>query len=200
MDNSYYETCNLDPWIQEIVNRMHESTSQGKPFVDLSYEHPRGFIPQPILRRKAVREVLKGWTVRAAKSAPTPEPNNVWIGAQGKDLERCSLTPFRQEIELRERESFVADLTNHHPRGGIPKVILDRIGMHNNRKWREQMAEEIDKLQGQANRAEALSKTLLEKCDAVEDPRKLKAASKDQIKLAEQLRAQAAELQRDLNE
>jgi hypothetical protein len=211
-----YENCDIRPWVQEIVNRMHETKVENKPYLDLSYGHPRGFIPNQIIRRRAVQEILKGWPVYSAKSAPTPETGKMWAGAIGQDWNTCDVRPFIKELDRREQEAAaeayklsatncvkhfpVVDTTCFHPRGGIPEIILNRIKLRSNTKWRTEVSAEIHRLLGEANKAQGLAGTLLGKCDAVEDKRKLKAASKLQLELAEDLRAQADRLRKELDD
>ena len=209
MTDYSYESCNLAPWIEEIVSRMRESHAAGTPVVNLSFSHPRGYIPPQILRRKQVRELLNGWQVNAARVEPDNYPAREFAYSSDPKI-------VAREIELREAEAAeeaarltaanchthipIADLTNFHPRGGIPEAVLNEVRARNSIAWRVRMNQEIHRLQGEANRAEALSKTLLEKADGVDDPRKLKAASKDQMRLAEDLRHTAAALQRELDD
>jgi hypothetical protein len=211
-----YETCDTGPWIQEIINRMHESRGTNGQYLDLSYAHPRGFIPNQIIRRKAVQEVLKGWPVYSAKSAPSIDTGNLWAGAVGKDWNTCDVKPFIKELERREQEAIseaakltasncarhlpLVDTTNFHPRGGIPEAILTRIKLRGSPKWRTEMGEKIHRLEGEANKAQGLAGTLLGKCEAVDDPRKLRAASRDQLRLAEELRAEAARIRKELDD
>jgi hypothetical protein len=211
-----YETCDTGPWIQEIINRMHESRGANGQYLDLSYAHPRGFIPNQIIRRRAVQEVLKGWPVYSAKSAPSIDSGNLWAGAVGKDWNTCDVKPFIKELERREQEAILeaakltasncvrhlplVDTTSFHPRGAIPEAILTRIRLRSSTKWRTEMGDLIHQLTGEANRAQGLAGTLLGKSEAVDDPRKLKAASRDQLKLAEDLRARVEQIKKELDD
>lgn len=199
-----WEYCDLTPWLTEIVARMHEAAAAGTNLVNLSWSHPRGFIPNQIVRRRQVRELLKGWRFDNSKYPPNGAVTGGYWAPRGAepDLETCSLLPFRKEVERREAEALAThtplDLTPGHPRGGIPEVILRRLAQRVDKGWRAEQEAYIGKLRGDANRAAALAQTLHDKMDAVEDPRKLKAASRDQLRLAEDLRAEADKLEKEL--
>jgi hypothetical protein len=199
------EWCPIEGWVAEIVTRMHEAHAAGAPVANLSYTHPRGYIPTQILRRPAVREVLEGWQYYSAKSPPTVEPARVWIppGWESADLATCPLQPFVDEISLREAEyqgsEFrVIDMTNWHPRGGIPEVIQDRLYKRSSDTWRRKAREEIDHLLGLANKDESFAQTQQERMPKYEDASRLEAAARELRERAEQHRAKARWLVEEL--
>lgn len=216
-----YEYCPLLPWYNEVVTRMHEAHLAGSNVVNLSYTHPRGYIPTKILRRKAVRELLAvGWGVDNAASAPTPAPDNWFLPRGSKDLEYCDLDPFLKEIERREREAVaeaqtmtrhdgqkhvpLSDLTTFHPRGGIPPAISKRLDRRRNRTWRQDMMAEIERLTGEANKAEAFAKTQEERGNAFKDDgrdsKPLLDSAKELVGRAEQLRENVKWLRKELGD
>jgi hypothetical protein len=73
-----YESCDLAPWHAEIVQRMHEAHAAGQHILDLSYTHPRGFIPNQILRRPTSKKLLEGWTWSNTRLPPSPMPEHWW--------------------------------------------------------------------------------------------------------------------------
>lgn len=210
-----YETCPIEPWVAEIVMRMHEAAAVGTTVVNLSYTHPRGFIPNQILRRPQVRKVLAGWSYNAERFPPVPYPNREWLPSAGLNLDYCPTAPFEREIALREAEAAAAvragvsslpiiDLTNWHPRGGIPQVIMTRIERRKLKSWREEAAARVTALYGEANQAEGLAKSMREKAaglaDNGKDPAAMLAAVTEQNQRAEVLRQQARFLKQELGE
>lgn len=162
-----FEYCDIRPWVEELSRRMEEARAMGTNVVNLSYTHPRGFFPLPIVRRPAIREMLKtGWTFVREEGPPTPHPERYFIPEgwpttclTDGSLVWCDTKPFEDEIERRHLGERVADLTGFHPRGAIPDDILKRIQRRKNPKWREEMSNEIEKLRGQANKDEAFATT-----------------------------------------
>lgn len=208
-----YETCDLAPWLQEISNRMHEAAAANTNRVNLSCSHPRGYIPNQILRRPMVRKLMTGWTYDNSRSFPHPAPDN-WFKS-GLNYETCSTRAFEKEISLREKEAQaevkagramfpVVDLTTWHPRGGIPKTILERIERRGDRDWRIEMQQEIDSLLGEANKAEAHSGTMKARAEIQvskgNSPEALLNASKEAMKRAADLRAQAELIKKEMGE
>jgi hypothetical protein len=200
-----FEWCPIEGWVAEIVGRMHEAHAAGAQIVNLSFTHPRGYIPNQIIRRPAVQEVLKGWTYTNAKT-PTPmEPPKVWMppGWANVDLESCPLQPFVDEIAGREAEQpgnefHIIDMTNWHPRGGIPEVIIDRLTRRSNDSWRRKTRDEIDHLLGLANKDVSFAQTQQDRMERYEDPSRLEAAARELRERAEQHRARARWLTEEL--
>lgn len=212
-----YESCPIEPWVAEIVQRMHEAAAVGTSLVNLSYTHPRGYIPNQIMRRPAVRALfVGGWAYDNTRIAPTPYPKDrLWLPKLGLDLDTCPTAPFEQEISLREDEALAAhragqtalpivDLTPYHPRGGIPQQILKRLERRTSRAWRNTASEEASSLFGEANKAEALAKSMRERlvilADSDKDTAAMKNAIQEQIQKAEKLRQQARFLKQELGE
>jgi hypothetical protein len=215
-----YEYCPILPWYNEVVTRMHEASAAGSHVVNLSYTHPRGYIPTKILNRRDIRKVLTGWVVDNAATAPTPAPDHWFLPRGSKDLEYCDLDPFLKEIERREREAVaealtlsrhdgqrhvpLSDLTTFHPRGGIPPAITKRLDRRRNRTWRQDMTAEIERLTGEANKAEAFAKTQLERAQAFKDqerdPTALQAGAKELMERAEQFRENVKWLKKELGD
>lgn len=211
-----YEYCPILPWYNEVVTRMHEAAAAGSHIVNLGFTHPRGYIPNQILRRKEIRAVLKGWDVNTAKSPETPVPNSWFLPRGSKDLEHCELSMFMKEIEKREKEAVaearalslqygrsiigIVDLTPWHPRGGIPDDVLFRLQQRKNKSWQEETRKEIDRLNGLANKDESFAKTQEERVERVDDPTKVKAAAQELRERAAKYREQAAWLKRELGD
>jgi hypothetical protein len=208
-----YETCPIEPWAAEIVNRMHEAAALGTAVVNLSYTHPRGFIPNQILRRPPVRKILSGWSYNAERLSPVLYPDRVWLSGAGLNLDYCPTAPFEREIALRENEAIAAvrtglsslpliDLTNWHPRGGIPLAIVARLERRKSKVWREEAASKVASLYGEANQAEGLAKSMREKAaglaDNGKDPAAMLAAVTEQNQRAEMLRQQARFFKQEL--
>lgn len=178
--------CDITPWYNEICTRMHEAHAAGTSVVQLGASHPRGFIPTVILRRPAIRALLKEWQVDTLRPPPDIYPaGNQWLPAMNLDLSTCDLAPFINEIELRnyeaeveaynkalqtgQKEIPITDLTNHHPRGGIPHTILIRLDRRKSKKWLDETRAEVARLKGEANKAEAFAKTQEERAQAFID-------------------------------
>lgn len=206
-----YECCPIDGWYQEIVTRMHEARAAGSDVVNLGWTHQRGFIPNQIIRRPKIRELLNGWTYTNARTPSTEHPPAPWLppGWGGVDLDTCPLQPFIDEIAFREEEAHkyakeagapfpIIDMTDWHPRGGIPGKISKRIERRNSQSWRRGARDEIDRLLGLANKDDSFAQTQIERMDAVEDPSRLEAAARDLRARAEQYRAQARWLTEEL--
>ena len=208
---SRYETCPIEPWCAEIATRMHEAHASGSTVLSLGPAHPRGFIPNQILRRPAVKELIGTWTVDVDSGIVAAYPNYIWAPPGIIDFGTCDLVPFEQEIEVRvyeaEVEAYnksvatglkhvpVVDLTNNHPRGGIPDMVMRRLDRRRNKKWRQEAEAEISRLEGEANQAEAFAKTQDERArgleDSQRDPTNLRASAQELRERAELLRAQA---------
>jgi hypothetical protein len=202
-----YESCPIEGWYQEIVTRMHEAHAAGSSVVNLSWTHQRGYIPNQILRRPKIRELLKEWAVDNSRTPSTEQPPALWIpvGWAGVDLNTCPLQPFIDEISLRETEARSAsgvcpilDTTAWHPRGGIPDPIMHRLERRRSQEWLRKTREEIAHLYGLANKDDSFAQTQQERTDAVEDPTRLEAAAKELRARAEQYRAQARWLTEEL--
>jgi hypothetical protein len=136
----------------------------------------------------------------------------------GLDLNTCDLAPFHNEIELRnyeaemeaynkalqsgQREVPVVDLTNYHPRGGIPYTILARMDRRKSKKWLDETRAEIDRLKGEINKAEAFARTQEERGKAfIDDGRdgsNLLGAAQQLKTDAAFMRAQAKLLEQEL--
>lgn len=214
-----YEYCPILPWYNEVVTRMHEAAAAGTNVVNLSCTHPRGYIPNQILRRKEIREALKGWYVDTTKSIPAPAPDHWFMPRGSKDLEYCDLDPFLKEIERREKEATAAaaasrqagrqtiplvDLTSWHERGGIPATIMNRLERRKSKTWREDVMKEIDRLTGEANKAEAFAKTQEERAAAFKDdgkdPSALAAGAQELKARAAQFRENAKWLKKEIGD
>jgi len=212
-----YESCPIAPWVAEIVTRMHEAAAAGTPVVNLSYTHPRGYIPNQIIRRPEVRKVMAGWSYDNARTAPTPIPDH-WFLPPGIDIAYGPLAPFEQEIARREAEAAqeaaaktamdgerhisVIDLTTFHPRGGIPLVVMARLSRRKSKTWRTEMLAEIERLQGEANRAEAFSQTQKDRAEAMaskgSDPNPLLASAQRELEKAATARAQIVMIKKEM--
>lgn len=200
-----FEWCPIDGWVAEIVTRMHEAHAVGSKIVNLSWTHPRGYIPTQIVRRPQVRSLLKEWEADTTKTPPSAPPPKVWIPKgwpKNTDWDTCPLRPFLDEITVRESEAVeqahragrpfpLLDMTSWNPKGGFPPAILQRLSRRSNPTWRKQTAEEINRLEGEANKATSFAKTQAERSEAVDDPSKLIAASKELSERAALYRAQA---------
>jgi hypothetical protein len=227
-----YEYCDISPWVHELLSRMEEARQAGTNVVNLSYTHQRGFFPNQIVRRKGVRELLKqGWSYIRDESPPSPRPTLMFmpVGLDIRTLEWCDTTPWEQEIALREAEAFqagrwihngdttdqdvtmkwfpgVVELTGH-PRGDIPDVILKRIKRRKDPNWRVLMANEIDKLNGEANQDEGRAKGLEQRAEAFAtkpndpgDPTALLQSAAGLRQRAEELRRTASYYKLELGE
>lgn len=209
----------IEPWLGELVARMHEATALGLNTVDCSSTHPRGYIPNQILRRPKARELLRGWAIRAGGLPELMPPNGLWVPMQGLDLNTCDLRPFEHEIEVRqyeadllaynqalqdgERHIPILDLTCWHPRGGIPDPIMRRLERRKSPTWRRETEAEIRRLKGEANQAVAFAGTQLERAQSKEesekgDPTALRASAAELKRRAAELRATAAWLETEL--
>jgi hypothetical protein len=189
-----YESCDLTPWLSEIVNRMHECHAAQQPVLDLSYTHPRGFIPNQILRRKTAQVLLKDWHWTNAKGPATPMPEYWWNPYQPNvDLNYVPLDPFLKEIELREHEAemekraglrlvALTDLTSFHPRGGIPLTIMTRLARRKDVNWRKEMTAEIARLRGDANKDIGFAETQQVRAIALRDDNKDSTAMFQSVK------------------
>lgn len=216
-----YESCPIEPWVQEIVTRMHETVAAGQYVVNLSYTHPRSYIPTKILRRRQVRAVLNGWAYDNSMTPPSSYPVNRYFLAPGaKDLNSDALLPYHREIEMREYEAAmeaynqslregkriipVLDLTAFHPRGAIPPAILARLSRRTDKAWRSDATAEYGRLIGDANKAVANAKNMEERAEGLVskggDPSKLLAAAEVERLKAKELRAQADFLDSELSE
>lgn len=218
-------SCDIRPWLAELHQRMQEAHAVQSNVVNLSYAHPRGFFPGIILRRRAVRDYMKqaqagGWLFNIEKNPPAPYPDHVWMPKKGLDLNICPTAPFEREMALREEEAKreaalrqqqtgmkhvpIVDLTNWHPRGGIPPEILRRIERRRDRRWVEETNSEVQRLFGEANRMEALAKTQREKAEGFKqngrDGSNYLAAAEKAETDADSLRAQARILRSELGE
>lgn len=224
-----FEWSPIAGWYQEIVTRMHEAHAAGSHVVNLSCTHPRGYIPNQIIRRPAIRALLREWSYDNTR-APVPlEPPRVWLPKgwpHNTDLAYCPLQPFLDEILRREHEAEleakakalppttllhrgevieiatvsvpVVDLTNWHPRGGIPTTILMRLERRRSDHWRREMQAEIDRLRGLANKDDSLAATNKDRADGVTDRTKLEASVLELKARAAQYRAQARWLTEEL--
>jgi hypothetical protein len=215
-----YEYCPILPWYNEIVTRMHESAAAGQAVVNLSYTHPRGYIPNQIIRRPQVRAALQGWQVITGKTAPTLPPDRWFLPRGAKDLEFCDLDIFLKEIDRREQEAKAeafgqsqldaklhvpaADLSSWHPLGGIPPVIMKRLERRKSPQWREEVRSEIDKLLGDANKSESFANTQDERATAMtdqgKDPTALRAAANDLRERAAVARQNAQWLKKEIGD
>lgn len=203
-----YEWCDIRPWYNEIVTRMHEANAAKTGFANLSYSHPRSYIPGQILRRPAIRALLQGWHYDNTRAPIQPPPPNIWLPTgwpSNTDLEHCSLKPFVDEIELRYVEATainpvcpIVDETNWHPRGGIPHQIVIRLGRRKDPSWMKQMQTEVDRLLGLANKDESFALTQKDRIESVEDPSKLEASVRELKARAQQYRAQAKWLREEM--
>lgn len=206
-----FKWCDIRPFLAEITARMHEASAAGTNIVNLSASHPRGFIPNQIIRRPAVRALLNGWYYDNSRTVPPTPPQVYWLPKKWgprSDIETCPLKPFLAEVELRHTEAEqeaklrgsipIVDLTTWHPRGGIPLQIIKRINRRNSPEWVKQTRAEIDRLLGQANKDEGFARTQIERADSVDDRSRLEAAAKDLRARAEQYRAQAKWLKEEL--
>ena len=208
-----YEYCPILPWYNEVVTRMHEAAAAGTNIVNLSYTHPRGFIPNQIIRRKEIRTALIGWQYDNSRAPVRTAPDNWFLPRGSKDLEYCDLDPFLKEIDRREKEAFAAkkegrfplvDLTPWHERGGIPPPIMARLERRKSRTWRDDVLKEIERLNGEANKADGFAKTQDERAvgikDSGKDPTALLAAAQELRERAEQFRQNAKWLQKELGD
>lgn len=215
-----YEYCPILPWYNEVVTRMHEASAIGSHVVNLSHTHPRGYIPNQIIRRKEIRAVLSGWSIDNTKTAVVPAPENWFLPRGSKDLDYCSLEPFLKEIERREKEAQalaemqsrhdgkrhvpLCDLTSWHERGGIPPPIMERLTRRKSKTWREEMLKEIERLAGEANKADGFAKTQEERGNAFKDDgrdsKPLLDSAKELRERAQQFRQNAEWLKKELGD
>jgi len=206
-----YECCPIEGWYQEIVTRMHEAHAAGAGVVNLSWTHPRGFIPNQIIRRPSIRALLKDWVVDNSRTPSSEQPPAMWLppGWVNVDLDSCPLRPFIDEIELREAEAIrhfkeghtvcpIIDMTAWHPRGGLPSQITKRLDLKRSQVWQRETREEIVRLYGLANKDDSFAQTQHERTESVEDPTRLEAAARDLRARAEQYRARARWLTEEL--
>jgi hypothetical protein len=185
---------------------MHEAHAAGQHILDLSYTHPRGFIPNQILRRSSSKKLLEGWTWSNTRLPPSPMPEHWWNPyPPNVDLGYAPLDPFVREIELREYEAGVEkerkqqmtgeravailDTTAFHPRGGIPYMIMARLKRRRDLDWRKKTVAEIERLRGDANKDLAFAKTQAERAASLKDDGKDYSAM---LASVEELKARAA--------
>jgi hypothetical protein len=217
-----YRSCDIAPWLAEIVSRMHEAAAQQTNVVNLSYTHPRGFIPNQIIRRPAVQKTLAGWMVWSDRYPADVYPDHVFMPRSVKKgtLDFCPTEIFEKEMALREHEALqtarqtphpadlkvcpLIDLTNFHPRGGVPAAILARLERRKSRTWMEEARAQVQKLQSEANKAEAFAQTQKERAEGLQskggDPAPLLAAAQRELEKAETARAQAKLIRTEMGE
>ena len=213
-----YESCDIRPWVAELITRMQEAAAAGTNIVNLSYSHPRGWFPNQIVRRPAIRAALRGWLYDNSRGPPSARSGHLFMPNGPVDLSTCDTEPFFREIELREYEAQVeaynramadgqvhtptVDLGVGHPRGGIPDTILERLRRRKDRAWVSSTNDEIDRLFGEANKAEAFAQTQRDRAEGLkskgDDPSRLLAAAEDLTEKARQLREQARFLKKEL--
>lgn len=219
--NYSYESCDIRPWADEYSRRLQEAVELGVQtntpvVVNLSVTHPRGFFPNQIIRRLVGKKLLHHEVPYiSGATVPSPAPVNPMRIRGCSDLKTCKLKPWIKEIERREEEAKeeayqkyavdgqkhlpIVDLTDYHPRGGIPSEILKRIELKNDPRWKQAMESKIRDLGGEANQCEARANNMRERSEGVKDPTKLLAASAEQLEQAKVLRAQAAALKEELD-
>jgi hypothetical protein len=224
--NYSYESCDIRPWAEEYSTRLQEAVEEGvranaPVVVNLSVSHPRGFFPNQIINRLKYKKLLHPEVPYISGAFLPPPPMNLPdMTIRGcKDLETCKMGPWIKEIEKRDEEAKreaqaktaldgqrhipISDLTGHHPRGGIPAIILKRIELRNDPRWRIAIEEKIRELNGEANQCDARSLNMKSRAEIQvskgNSPEALLAASKEQMEKAAALREQAADLKSDLD-
>lgn len=218
-----FEWCPIQPWCSELLTRIEEARSAGTNVVNLSYSHPRGYFPNQIVRRSAIKQLMEqarsaGWLFDLSRAAPAPSPNRFflptgWAATMLTDgsLTWCNLAPFIEEIERRKDEALlngrVVDMTGFHERGEIPHEILERIAHRNDDRWKRKMREQIEKLRSEANQDDGRAKTAEQRAEGIAtkptepgDPTPLLQSAAALRERAQQARNQALFLEHELGD